>query len=87
MVLGIIIGSNVLNITVVMPILGIFSNQTYDASIITRDMMVMSVLTVVFILIALSFNYKNTSAYIYRFVGLSLVSGYIVYIGLLSGIF
>ena len=87
MVLGNIIGSNVLNITVVMPILGIFSNQTYDASIITRDMMVMSVLTVVFILIALSFNYKNTSAYIYRFVGLSLVSGYIVYIGLLSGIF
>ena len=87
MVLGNIIGSNVLNITVVMPILGIFSNQTYDASIITRDMMVMSVLTVVFILIALSFNYKNTSAYIYRLVGLSLVSGYIVYIGLLSGIF
>ena len=32
MVLGNIIGSNVLNIAVVMPILGIFSNQNYDAS-------------------------------------------------------
>ena len=45
MVLGNIIGSNVLNIAVVMPILGIFSNQNYDASIITRDMIVMSALT------------------------------------------
>ena len=61
MVLGNIIGSNVLNIAVVMPILGIFSNQNYDASIITRDMIVMSALTLVFILIALSFNYKNIS--------------------------
>ena len=45
MVLGNIIGSNVLNIAVVMPILGIFSNQNYDALIITRDMIVMSALT------------------------------------------
>ena len=87
MVLGNIIGSNVLNIAVVMPILGIFSNQNYDASIITRDMIVMSALTLVFILIALSFNYKNISPNIYRFLGVFLVSGYVTYIGFLSGIF
>ena len=87
MVLGNIIGSNVLNIAVVMPILGIFSNQIYDASIITRDMIVMSALTLVFILIALSFNYKNIPPNIYRFLGVFLVSGYITYIGFLSSIF
>ena len=86
MVLGNIIGSNVLNIAVVMPILGIFSNQNYDASIMTRDLMVMSILTIIFIFIALSFNYKDISANIYRLMGLALVSGYVVYIGLLSGI-
>ena len=86
MVLGNIIGSNVLNIAVVMPILGIFSNQNYDASIMTRDLMVTSILTIIFIFIALSFNYKDISANIYRFMGLALVSGYVVYIGLLSGI-
>ena len=51
MVLGNIIGSNVLNIAVVMPILGIFSNQNYDASIMTRDLLVMSILTIIFIFI------------------------------------
>ena len=69
-----------------MPILGIFSNQNYDASIITRDLMVMSILTIIFIFIALSFKYKDISANIYRLMGLTLVSGYVVYIGLLSGI-
>ena len=87
MVLGNIIGSNVLNIAVVMPILGIFSNQNYDAAIITRDMIVMSALTLVFILIALSFNDKNISPNISRFLGVFLVSGYVTYIGFLSGIF
>ena len=86
MVLGNIIGSNVLNIAVVMPILGIFSNQNYDASIMTRDLMVMSILTIIFIFIALSFNYKDMSANIYRLMGLALVTGYVIYIGLLSGI-
>ena len=86
MVLGNIIGSNVLNIAVVMPILGLFSDQTYDVSIMTRDMVVMSVLTLVFVLIALSFNYKNISANIYRFLGVVLVTGYVVYIGVLSGL-
>ena len=86
MVLGNIIGSNVLNIAVVMPILGLFSDQTYDVSIMTRDMVVMSVLTLVFVLIALSFNYKNISANIYRFLGVALVTGYVVYIGVLSGL-
>ena len=59
MVLGNIIGSNVLNIAVVMPILGLFSNKTYDASILDRDILVMSILTVFFILIANSFKFKN----------------------------
>jgi len=86
MVLGNIIGSNVLNIAVVMPILGLFSDQTYDASIMTRDMIVMSVITLVFVLIALSFNYKNISTNVYRFIGVALVTGYVIYIAVLSGL-
>ena len=86
MVLGNIIGSNVLNIAVVMPILGLFSNKTYDASILDRDILVMSVLTVFFILIANSFKFKNINVNAYRATGLLLVVGYIAYVGVLSGL-
>ena len=86
MVLGNIIGSNVLNIAVVMPILGLFSNKSYDPSIINRDLSVMTVLSLIFVAIALSFNYKNISINIYRLIGIALVSSYIIYIGILSGI-
>ena len=87
MVLGNIIGSNVLNIVIVMPILGFFSSQTYDEAIISRDLLVMSFLTIIFILIALSFNLKNIPAYAYRITGVLLASGYIYYIGNLANFF
>lgn len=86
MVLGNIIGSNVLNIAVVMPILGLFSTKSYDPSIINRDLSLMTVLSLIFVAIALSFNYKNISINIYRLIGIALVSSYIIYIGILSEI-
>ena len=86
MVLGNIIGSNVLNIAVVMPILGLFSTKTFDPSIITRDMTVMTILSLIFVIIALSFNYKNISISVYRLMGIILVFSYIIYIGILGGL-
>ena len=86
MVLGNIIGSNVLNIAVVMPILGLFSTKTFDPSIITRDMTVMTILSLIFLIIALSFNYKNISISVYRLMGIILVFSYIIYIGILGGL-
>jgi|TARA_Y100000766_G_C18871615_1_gene588568 cation:H+ antiporter len=86
MVLGNIIGSNVLNIAVVMPILGLFSAKSFDPSIITRDMSVMTILSLIFVMIALSFNYKNIPINVYRLIGIILVSSYIIYIGILGGL-
>lgn len=86
MVLGNIIGSNVLNIVIVMPILGLFSNQSFDELVLNRDVFIMTLLSIIFILIALSFSYKNISVNIYRSIGIFLVSGYIYYIGVLSGL-
>ena len=87
MVLGNIVGSNILNLVIVLPILGLFSNQTYSNSIISRDLLMMSVFTFIFIVIALSFNLKNIPAYAYRIIGVLLVSGYIYYIGNLANFF
>jgi len=86
MVLGNIIGSNVLNIVIVMPILGLFSNQSFDELVLSRDVFIMTLLSIIFILIALSFSYKNISVNIYRSIGIFLVSGYIYYVGVLSGL-
>jgi len=87
MVLGNIVGSNILNLVIVLPILGLFSNQTYSNLIISRDLLMMSIFTFIFILIALSFNLKNIPAYAYRITGALLVSGYIYYIGNLANFF
>ena len=86
MVIGNVIGSNVLNIAVVMPILGLFSAKSFDPSIITRDMSVMTILSLIFVMIALSFNYKNIPINVYRLIGIILVSSYIIYIGILGGL-
>jgi|TARA_B110000211_G_scaffold164421_1_gene185639 cation:H+ antiporter len=87
MILGNIIGSNILNIVIVMPILGLFSNQSFNELVLYRDVFVMTLLSIMFILIALSFSYKNIPANVYRSIGIFLVSGYIYYIGILSGLF
>ena len=51
MVVGNIVGSNILNIVLIFPIIGIGSNAVFDEEIFTRDFMVMSALTASFILL------------------------------------
>ena len=51
MVVGNIVGSNILNIVVIFPIIGIGSTAVFDQEIFNRDFMVMSALTAAFILL------------------------------------
>tara|TARA_B100000508_G_scaffold56891_1_gene44299 strand:- start:2127 stop:3068 length:942 start_codon:yes stop_codon:yes gene_type:complete len=51
MVVGNIVGSNILNIVLIFPIIGLGSKSFYDQEIFNRDFMVMSALTAVFILL------------------------------------
>ena len=51
MVVGNIVGSNILNIVLIFPIIGIGSTAVFDQEIFTRDFMVMSALTAAFILL------------------------------------
>ena len=51
MVVGIIVGSNILNIVLIFPIIGIGSVAVFDQEIFSRDFMVMSVLTAGFIML------------------------------------
>ena len=51
MVVGNIVGSNILNIVLIFPIIGIGSTAVFDQQIFSRDFMVMSALTAVFILL------------------------------------
>ena len=51
MVVGNILGSNILNVVLIFPIIGLGSKSFYDQEIFNRDFMVMSALTAVFILL------------------------------------
>ena len=51
MVVGNIVGSNILNIVLIFPIIGIGSKAIFDQEIFNRDFMVMSLLTAAFILL------------------------------------
>ena len=51
MVVGNIVGSNILNIVLIFPIIGIGSKAVFDQEIFSRDFMVMSALTAAFILL------------------------------------
>lgn len=51
MVVGNIVGSNILNVVLIFPIIGLGSKSFFDEEIFNRDFMVMSALTAVFILL------------------------------------
>mgnify|MGYP001162177532 CR=1 FL=1 len=51
MVVGNIVGSNILNIVLIFPIIGIGSSTFFDQEIFNRDFMVMSIFTATFILL------------------------------------
>ncbi len=86
MVVGNVIGSNVLNITLVVPIIGFFSNVQLDEVLLGRDYLIMIIATVLFMLVVLIYSTKIFSITIIRFMGVLFVSGYIVYLLSLSNL-
>ena len=86
MVVGNVIGSNVLNITLVVPIIGFFSNVQLDSLILSRDFFVMIIATILFVIIGISYSSKVFGINSIKLVGLILVSGYLIYILSLSSL-
>ena len=86
MVVGNVIGSNVLNITLVVPIIGFFSNVQLDSLILSRDFVVMIIATILFVIIGISYSSKAFGINSIKLVGLILVSSYLIYILSLSSL-
>lgn len=89
LVVGNVIGSNILNIALVIPIIGFFttSNKNLDSVLLSRDMLVVSIVTLVFALFIFLQNKKPfRNLKIIKFGGFLFVFGYFVYILFLANI-
>jgi len=85
MVVGNVIGSNVLNITLVVPIIGFFSNVQLGQVLFSRDYFFMSIATIIFTLVVIIYS-KNISLTKIRFIGVLFLIGYLGYILKLSNL-
>ena len=85
MVVGNVIGSNVLNITLVVPIIGFFSNVQLGQVIFSRDYFIMSIATIIFTLVVIIYS-KNINLTKIRFMGVLFLIGYLGYILKLSNL-
>ena len=90
LVVGNVIGSNILNIVLVIPIIGFFSTNDalLDKNLINRDMLVVSIATLlfaVFIFLQNKHPFKNLK--VIKFGGFLFVLGYFVYILFLANVF
>ena len=86
MVVGNVIGSNVLNITLVVPIIGFFSSVQLDQVLLSRDFTIMISATIVFMLVVLFYSNKVFSINAIRLIGILFVSSYILYLLSLSNL-
>ena len=86
MVVGNVIGSNVLNITLVVPIIGFFSSVQLDQVLLNRDYTIMISATIVFMLLVLFYSNKVFSLNAIRLIGILFVSSYILYLLSLSNL-
>jgi len=84
-VVGNVIGSNVLNITLVVPIIGFFSNVQLGQVLFSRDYFFMSIATIIFTLVVIIYS-KNISLTKIRFIGVLFLIGYLGYILKLSNL-
>ena len=86
MVVGNVIGSNVLNITLVVPIIGFFSSVQLDQVLLSRDYTIMISATIVFMLLVLFYSNEVFSVNAIRLIGILFVSSYILYLLSLSNL-
>ena len=86
MVVGNIIGSNVLNLVFVIPIIGFFGSVQLSPIVMERDFSILAILSLSFILLAISLTKLKFKRSLYMGAGIILVSSYLLYIAALSGI-
>lgn len=86
MVVGNVIGSNVLNITLVVPIIGLFSSTKLDYMLFDRDYFVMIIATILFMFIALFYSSNKIPIPMIRVIGIIFVASYGAYILNLSSL-
>ena len=86
MVVGNVIGSNVLNITLVVPIIGFFSSVQLEQVLLSRDFIIMISATIVFMLVVLFYSNKVFSVNAIRLIGILFVGSYILYLLSLSNL-
>ena len=86
MVVGNVIGSNVLNITLVVPIVGLFSSVKLEQILLERDYLIMISLSVLFVIMATNYSSKKISILMIRAIGILFLFGYVAYILNLSGL-
>ena len=86
MVIGNVIGSNVMNIALVIPIIGMFSDATFESNILSRDFLVLSVTSILFILITATYYSSRFNLKVIKLIGCIFVVGYLGYILKLSNL-
>ena len=86
MVVGNIIGSNVLNLVFVIPIIGFFGSVQISPVVMQRDFNILAVLSVAFILLTFLLTKLKFRKSLFMTAGIILISSYILYIGILSGV-
>ena len=86
MVIGNVIGSNVMNIALVVPIIGMFSDVTFESNILSRDFLVLSITSILFILITATYSSARFNIRVIKLIGCIFVAGYLGYILKLSNL-
>ena len=86
MVVGNIIGSNVLNLVFVLPIIGFFGTIQISQTVLQRDFYILLILSIVFILLAIALTKLRFIKSLYIVSGILLIFSYFFYIATLAGI-
>ena len=86
MVIGNIIGSNILNLVIIVPIIGLFSSVIMPIELWERDSSPLIVLTLAFTLIMLFLSRAQMPKYLGTILGFGFISFYLVYVLNLSNL-
>ena len=86
MVIGNVIGSNVMNIALVVPIIGMFSDVTFESNILSRDFLILSLTSILFVLITATYSSSRFNLKVIKLIGCIFVAGYLGYILKLSNL-
>lgn len=86
MVIGNIIGSNILNLVIIVPIIGIFSSVEMPSELWERDSAPLIILTVAFALLMLLISRVQIPKYLGNLLGIGFISFYVIYILNLSNL-